>query len=292
VLKPSPAALAIASAAGDGFNTGYASGTRATAAAFRGDLAEALRLGEAALAVARQIDQQWAVARTLLGLGDLARLTGHPAEARQHYQEAFGILREVNARPEMARCLAGLGRIETGQGELALARQHLGESIELSLSTGSRFGVIRGLDSFAALAIAQGNLELAVQLAAAAAALRSAAGLPEPQAARTERLLSAAAVLGDAVIAELWAAGSALSSDAAVALALGAEGGPASAEAELTAREREIAILIFRGLSNKAIADDLDIRSATVARHVANIMGKLEFTSRIQIANWVLERGY
>ncbi len=234
-------ALAIASASGDGFNTGYASGTRATVAAYRGDLAEALRLGQAALSIAREIDQQWAVARTLLGLGDLARLTGKPAQARQHYEEAFAILREVNARPEMARCLAGLGRIETGQGELVLARQHLGESIELSQSTGSRFGVIRGLDSFAALAIAQGNLELAVQLAAAAAALRSAASLPEAPAARTERLLNAAAGLGEAVIGELWAAGSALSSDAAVALALGADGGPATAGAELTARERQIA---------------------------------------------------
>ena len=285
-------ALAIASASGDGFNAGYASGTRATVAAYRGDLAEALRLGEAALSIAREIDQQWAVARTLLGLGDLARLTGKPAEARQHYEEAFAILREVNARPEMARCLAGLGRIETGQGELVLARQHLGESIELSQSTGSRFGVIRGLDSFAALAIAQGNLELAVQLAAAAAALRSAASLPEAPAARTERLLNAAAGLGEAVIGELWAAGSALSSDAAVALALGADGGPATAGAELTAREQQIAALISRGLSNKAIADELDIRSATVARHVANIMGKLEFSSRVQIANWVLERDY
>ena len=285
-------ALAIASASGDGFNTGYASGTMAAAVAFRGDLAGALRLGEAALAVAREIDQQWAVARTLLGLGDLARLTGNPAEARQHYLEAFAILREVNARPEMARCLAGLGRIETGQGELALARQHLGESIELSQSTGSRFGVIRGLDSFAALAIAQGNLELAVQLAAAAAALRSAASLPEAPARRTERLLNAAAGLGEEAIAELWEAGSELSSAAAVVLALGAGDGPASAEAELTAREREIAALISSGLSNKAIADELDIRSATAARHIANIMAKLGFTSRVQIANWVRERGY
>jgi len=285
-------ALAIASASGDGFNSGYASGTRAAAAAYRGDLEEALRLGEAALAIAREIDQQWAVARTLLGLGDLARLTGKPAEARQHYQEAFAILREINARPEMARCLAGLGRIETGQGELALARQHLGESIELSQSTGSRFGVIRGLDSFAALAVAQGSLELAVQLAAAAAALRNAASLPEAPSGRTERLLNAAAGLGEAVIADLWAVGSELSSDDAVALALGAEGAPATAEAELTAREWQIATAISRGLSNKAIADELDIRSATVARHVANIMGKLGYTSRIQIANWLLERGY
>lgn len=285
-------ALAIATSSGDGFNASYASGTRATVAAYRGDLTEALGLGEAALAIAREIDQQWVAARTLLGLGDLARLTGNPAQAREHYQEASGILREVNARPEMARCLAGLGRIETGQGELALAGRHLGESIELSRSTGSRIGVIRGLESFAALAIAQGSPELAVQLVAAAAALRRASNLPEAPATRTERLLNEAAGLGDAVVKELWEAGSALSSDAAVTLALSVPDAQApSQEAALTARELEIAVLLTKGLGNKAIAGELEIRSSTVARHVANIMAKLGFSSRVQIAAWARERG-
>jgi len=285
-------ALAGAGASGDGFNASYASGTRAAAAAYRGNLDEARTLGQAALAIARDIDQQWAVARTLLGLGDLARLTGNPAQARQHYREALTILSEVGARPEKARCLAGLGRIETGQGELALARQHLGESIELSQSTGSRIGVVRGLECFAELAIAQGSPELAVQLAAAAAALRQAASLPEAPASRTERLLEAAAGLDQGAVSELWAAGSALSSDAAAALALGVPDARAAAAAELTARELEIAAAITRGLSNKAIGDELGIASTTVARHVANIMRKLGVSSRVQVAGWAAERGY
>ena len=282
-------AQAIATASGDGFNASYASGTRAAAAAVRGNLEEALRLGEAALAIARRIDQQWAVARTLLGLGDLARLTGNPARARQRYHEALSILREISARPEMARCLAGLGRIETGQGELSAARQHLSESVELSQFTGSRIGVIRGLECFSGLAIAQGKAELAVQLAAAAAALRREANFPEASAARTERLLAAAG-LDQSVVAELWAAGSALTSDAGVALALDGTEAPGQAEAELTARELEIAAAITRGLSNKAIGDELGIATTTVARHVANIMGKLGFTSRLQVARWAAER--
>ena len=56
----------------------------------------------------------------------------------------------------------------------------------------------------------------------------------------------------------------------------------------LTAREREIASLVARGLSNKGIADELVISHATVARHVANILAKLGFSSRTQIAAWVL----
>jgi DNA-binding CsgD family transcriptional regulator len=242
--------------------------------------------------MAREIDQQWAAARTLLGLGDLARLTGNPATARQRYLEAFGILREVGARPEMARCLAGLGRIEIGQGDLELAGQHLSESIEISRSTGSRIGVIRGLDSFAALAMAQGNQEMAVRLAAAAAALHADAGAARAPSGRTERLLASAAGLGEQAIDELWTEGSELGSDAAVELALTVPGMLASREPELTARELEVATLITRGLSNRAIAGEMGIATTTVARHVANIMAKLACTSRLQIAGWVSQRGH
>jgi predicted ATPase/DNA-binding CsgD family transcriptional regulator len=285
-------ALAITDETGDGFNATYAHGTRAAVAAYRGDLHGALRLGERSLRIAREIDQQWAVARALIGLGDLARLTAGPARARRHYSEAFSILREVGARPEMARCLAGIGRIEISQGELELAGQHLAESIELSRSTGSRIGVIRGLDTFAALAIAQGNHDQAVRLAAAAAGLRSQAGLPEAPKSRTDRLLASASGLTEVRARELWAAGSRLSSDAAVELALTVPDLISSREPELTARELEIAALITKGLSNRAIAGELGIASATVARHVANIMVKLGFTSRLQIAAWAKQRGH
>ena len=63
-------------------------------------------------------------------------------------------------------------------------------------------------------------------------------------------------------------------------------GGPA-VPSTLTPRERELATLIARGLSNRAIADELVISQATVARHVANMLTKLGFSSRAQIAAWV-----
>ncbi|MFD0470669.1 response regulator transcription factor [Nonomuraea thailandensis] len=57
----------------------------------------------------------------------------------------------------------------------------------------------------------------------------------------------------------------------------------------LTSRELEIAGLLTRGLSNRAIAEELVISPATVARHIANIMEKLGYTSRAQIAVWATE---
>ena len=54
----------------------------------------------------------------------------------------------------------------------------------------------------------------------------------------------------------------------------------------LTPREHEIVLLIAQGLSNKEIADELVISPATAARHVANILAKLGFSSRTQVASW------
>jgi predicted ATPase/DNA-binding NarL/FixJ family response regulator len=288
-------ALAAASNAADRWNEGYALGTMAAAAGQRGDLREARRLAQAALAVMRDIDQQWGVARMLLGLADLARLTGDPSTAQQQYAEALAILREVSARPEIARCLAGLGRIAMDQGEITLARQYLTESIGLSRSTGNRIGMIRGLEAFAALAAKEEQPDRAVQLAAAAAALREAAHLPSQSAPRIERMLAPAASLGPDAVARLWAEGSALDANSAVELAVAVppaaagDGGAAAGATSpggLTPRERQIVALIVRGRSNRAIAQELVISPATAARHVANILLKLGFHSRAQVAAW------
>jgi predicted ATPase/DNA-binding CsgD family transcriptional regulator len=297
-------ALAIARQAGDRWNEGYALGTMAAAAGQRGDLREAQRLAEAALAIMRDIDQQWGAARALLGLADLARLTGDPGSAQRRYAEALAILREVNARPEIARCLAGLGRIAMDQGQTALAREHLTESIGLSRAMGSRVGMIRGLEAFAALAAAQQRPDRSVRLAAAAAALREAAHLPGRSGARAERLPAAARGLGPDAVNRLWTEGSGLDASSAVELALAVpqpgaagaggdaadiparSGAKAAAPGGLTPRERQIVALIAQGLSNKAIAEELVISPATAARHVANILLKLGFSSRAQVAAW------
>jgi RNA polymerase sigma factor (sigma-70 family) len=59
----------------------------------------------------------------------------------------------------------------------------------------------------------------------------------------------------------------------------------------LTPREHEIVRLIARGLSNREIADELVISPATAARHVANILAKLGFSSRTQVASWATRHG-
>ncbi|MGA2827798.1 MAG: LuxR C-terminal-related transcriptional regulator [Streptosporangiaceae bacterium] len=295
--------MSVARSAGDGWHEGYALATRAAVAGLLGKLREAQYFANASITVMRRIDQRWGVARSLLGLGDLARLHRDPAGAHACYLEALAILREIGARPEIARCLAGLGRIALELDELGLAREHLTGSIQLSRSTGSRIGVARGLEAFAALAARENRPEQAVRLTAAASALRAAAGLPALSGARVERSLAPARRLGEPAVERLWAQGLALTGDAAVELALDgvarqeipgrdAPGGyefPGPRPGPLTPREQQVALLIAGGRSNKGIAGELSISPATAARHVANILAKLSFSSRVQVATWAMD---
>jgi DNA-binding NarL/FixJ family response regulator len=58
----------------------------------------------------------------------------------------------------------------------------------------------------------------------------------------------------------------------------------------LTRREREVALLVARGLTNRQIASELSVSRSTVNNHVARILRKLGLRSRAQIAAWVTER--
>ncbi len=59
----------------------------------------------------------------------------------------------------------------------------------------------------------------------------------------------------------------------------------------LSAREREVAALVAQGKSNREIATDLVVSERTAEAHVSNILGKLGFTTRAQIAAWAVEKG-
>lgn len=59
----------------------------------------------------------------------------------------------------------------------------------------------------------------------------------------------------------------------------------------LSAREREVAVLLARGFTNRQIAATLVIAEGTAERHVANILNKLSLSSRAQAAVWAVEHG-
>ena len=59
----------------------------------------------------------------------------------------------------------------------------------------------------------------------------------------------------------------------------------------LSAREREILIVLARGASNKEIAREFDLAESTVKIHVQNILRKLNLNSRVQAAVYAVEHG-
>jgi DNA-binding CsgD family transcriptional regulator len=61
----------------------------------------------------------------------------------------------------------------------------------------------------------------------------------------------------------------------------------AVAAATLSRREREVAQLLARGLSNKEIAGRLYLSERTIDNHVHHILDKLGFGSRVQVATWL-----
>jgi DNA-binding NarL/FixJ family response regulator len=62
--------------------------------------------------------------------------------------------------------------------------------------------------------------------------------------------------------------------------------GKISTAVRMTTREREIIVLIAEGLSNKEIAQRLNIATHTVKSHVHNIMEKLALHTRLQLAKY------
>ncbi len=64
-----------------------------------------------------------------------------------------------------------------------------------------------------------------------------------------------------------------------------------SLENALSAREREILLLVAHGDSNKLIARQLDIAETTVKVHVQAILRKLQLTSRVQAAVYAAAQG-
>jgi two-component system, NarL family, nitrate/nitrite response regulator NarL len=66
--------------------------------------------------------------------------------------------------------------------------------------------------------------------------------------------------------------------------AIASQGEEAFEAVRMTPREQEVINLIAQGLSNKAIAAELDIATHTVKSHVRNVMEKLALHTRLQIA--------
>jgi predicted ATPase/DNA-binding CsgD family transcriptional regulator len=189
---------------------------------------------------------------------------------------------------------AGMGALMLG--EHAAAEAALIEALRATLVIDDRPGLVLRMDALASSAAMAGNAQRAAALLGASEMLRLDIGaqvspFTSPLVANARE--QAKAVLGEDRYIRAFDEGAGLDREGAVALALGKkvvrDTSPTIAKTTnpLGKREREVAELIAEGLSNKEIATRLFLSERTVETHVYNILNKLGFNSRVNIASWV-----
>jgi DNA-binding CsgD family transcriptional regulator len=244
-----------------------------------------------------------------LHLGQAVAQAGERTDAHRLIEDAVGRLKAEGERGAAATGLVELSQLALHAGDVAAARALLVEGLQLARAAGDRLAVLSGLERAVSLAAVQHRPSAAVQLAGAVAALRgrtSPARADVGANAAGPAVESARAALGDERFAAAWAAGRELGVDDAIACALGSEtpapdersaaapmptSPPVEVTSGLSPREREVAVLIARGHTNRQIADMLVITEWTADTHVRHILSKLGLHSRTQVAAWAVERG-
>ncbi|MDL4821110.1 ATP-binding protein [Actinomadura opuntiae] len=191
----------------------------------------------------------------------------------------------------------GLAYLEVERGDVELAEQLARESLRNLMKIGAGSGTAYLLDNLAWIADRKGEHVRAATLFGAAATLWQAIGsAPEVAVSGPHRAhkSSTLAALGDDRFERAFAAGRGMTWPEAAGFALEETepGAPADGArpGSLTGRQRQVAGLVAEGLSNRDIAAKLVISQRTADSHVQNILDKLGFRTRAQIAAWFTER--
>jgi non-specific serine/threonine protein kinase len=298
--------LALARERGDEAGIGMVLTQLGHVAFLEDDLGRAAACYAEGFAIRRRIGDQRGTALALQGLGFVARLQGDNARAQSLLDQALGLFRAVGDRFQIGLTTGYLADAVFAAGDLPRSRGYLLESLDVLRALGARSRIPRCLERWAAFAVAQGRAAAAVRLAGAADALRAALGDPLSPARLAERdrmLRPARLALSAESAKQEWALGRAMTLDEAIGLALDVAAEPSAslraAPAEpapdpsfpLSARQREVAALVARGLTNPEIANALVISLRTAETHVQNILTKLDLTSRSQLAVWAHRNG-
>ena len=181
-----------------------------------------LRGGE--LAAALRGNRQ-GVATCWNNLGIAAQRSGELPAAEDCFTRSLAIRRELNDRQGEALCLSNIGAVAGRAGRIGEACSHLRESLRLRRDLDDAPGSVSCIESLGEMLAETENLPLSARLIAAARALRERLGLPLPQVDRQDQeaaVASLVARMGEESFRRETDAGSSMSLEDAIALALGA----------------------------------------------------------------------
>jgi predicted ATPase/DNA-binding CsgD family transcriptional regulator len=300
-------ALALRRELGDQGNIIYTLNNLGLVARDRSDQAAAHDYYEQALMLARELGDRSGEAILLNNLGELAHDAGELGRARVLYEQSLALKRELGDRRGMATSLLNIGKVLRDQGEPLEAAARCRESLVQVWELGLRLDLPGCLEALAGVAALQGAPARAARLLGAAEALRETVKTVRPQTeqpAFTRTVARVRTLLGPTGFAVAWGQGQALPVPRIVEEALTIEveavqpvpvarscEAPLDHEvALLSQRERQVASLLARGLTNRQVAEELIIGERTVDSHVGNILSKLGLSSRVQIAAWAVDR--
>jgi predicted ATPase/DNA-binding SARP family transcriptional activator/DNA-binding CsgD family transcriptional regulator len=230
----------------------------------RGDLEHAVTLHEQSLELFREISNTQGVITCLGQLGLLALMRGDYESAPTMLQESLRQAWELDYKQSIQHCLYTLACVTACR--------------ERPVRAARLWGAVEGMEE------AYGTHVTPIILS-----LTNHEG----------HLNRVRLQLGEQGFAGAWAQGKAMSPAQVVEYALSDkeehptpehQPPPDERTERLTRREREVALLVARGLTNRQIASELSVSQSTANNHVARILRKLELRSRTQIATWITER--
>ena len=231
-----------------------------------GNLDRAQQLFEQALAIKREFGERRSIAIGLANLADVLIRTGQWEAAETVLTEGAGL---AAGNPQLIGTIAcNQGALAAHRQDWALATERFEAAIASSQAGGHPHDAVEAMIGLGRVHALTGDRQAAVARLRAAHAVAAEIGNPQ-RLAETE-----------AALAEVSGRAS----------AAGASPTPPR-PANLTSRQAEVLTLLAAGLSNRQIAAELYLSTATVERHLATVYRNLGLSGRVEAARFAMENG-
>lgn len=226
-------------------------------------------------------------------------LRGEADKAAEVVDDLFERCQAAGDRWQLSYALWERGFLSLIRGEVDRAETDLCEALRIKRGFHDTLGLALVLEVLAWTTVAKGNAERGGTLLGGTAALWQSIGAPlcgltHMIAQREQFEKTAREKIGNAAFDAAFGRGGTMTAEETLALALRERVQPApeapTAASALTRRERQVADLVAEGMSNKEIAARLVISLRTAEGHVEKILTKLGFTTRTQIASWIVQQ--